>query len=550
MLLSLSVQNYALIEHLEIDFSANFSTITGETGAGKSILLGALGLIMGNRADLSALKDKEKKCIVEAAFKIEAYNLQQLFADNDLDYEATTIIRREILPSGKSRAFVNDTPTNLAELQLLTAYLIDIHSQHDTKELEQQEYQLSILDAMGNNAEVLKEYTAQLSTYKSLVKQLEILKEEQRQSSKEEEYNIFLLQELEAANLKSDEQEILEEELETLNNVEVIHENLAKTIALSQEEQIGFLNTLKESKNALQKIASFSSKYEELVARIQSVIIELEDVSDLCAEYVEKVIFDPERMNWLTSRLQLIYDLQKKHYVQTVSELLAIQASLNIKVGRVTGLGDEIQALYEKIESQEKQVTNLATILSNNRAKAIPDFSSKAEVILKELGIPNAAFQINLIPSISFLTSGKDELQLLFSANKGSNFGTLKKVASGGEMSRIMLAIKSILADFTQLPTIVFDEIDTGVSGEIALKMAEIMKQMSQKRQVFAITHLPQIAAKGNQHYKVSKFIQGETTLSKIEKLASEARIHELAEMLAGKNYTESAITHAKTLLN
>lgn len=550
MLLSLSVQNYALIEHLEIDFSANFSTITGETGAGKSILLGALGLIMGNRADLSALKDKEKKCIVEATFKIEAYNLQQLFADNDLDYEATTIIRREILPSGKSRAFVNDTPTNLAELQLLTAYLIDIHSQHDTKELEQQEYQLSILDAMGNNAEVLKEYTAQLSTYKSLVKQLEILKEEQRQSSKEEEYNIFLLQELEAANLKSDEQEILEEELETLNNVEVIHENLAKTIALSREEQIGFLNTLKESKNALQKIASFSSKYEELAARMQSVIIELEDVSDLCAEYVEKVIFDPERMNWLTSRLQLIYDLQKKHYVQTISELLEIQASLTIKVGRVTGLADEIQALSEKIESQEKQVTNLATVLSNNRSKAIPDFGSKAEVILKELGIPNAAFQINLIPSISFLTSGKDELQLLFSANKGSNFGTLKKVASGGEMSRIMLAIKSILADFTQLPTIVFDEIDTGVSGEIALKMAEIMKQMSQKRQVFAITHLPQIAAKGNQHYKVSKFIQGETTLSKIEKLASEARIHELAEMLAGKNYTESAITHAKTLLN
>lgn len=550
MLLSLSVQNYALIEHLEIDFSANFSTITGETGAGKSILLGALGLIMGNRADLSALKDKEKKCIVEATFKIEAYNLQQLFTDNDLDYETTTIIRREILPSGKSRAFVNDTPTNLAELQLLTAYLIDIHSQHDTKELEQQEYQLSILDAMGNNAEVLKDYTAQLSTYKSLVKQLETLKEEQRQSSKEEEYNIFLLQELEAANLKSDEQEVLEEELEALNNVEVIHENLAKTIALSQEEQIGFLNTLKESKNALQKIASFSSKYEELVARIQSVIIELEDVSDLCTEYVEKVIFDPERMNWLTSRLQFIYDLQKKHYVQTVSELLEIQASLTIKVGRVTGLGDEIQALSEKIESQEKQVINLATILSNNRAKAIPDFSSKAEVILKELGIPNAAFQINLIPSISFLISGKDELELLFSANKGSNFGTLKKVASGGEMSRIMLAIKSILADFTQLPTIVFDEIDTGVSGEIALKMAEIMKQMSQKRQVFAITHLPQIAAKGNQHYKVSKFIQGETTLSKIEKLASEARIHELAEMLAGKNYTESAITHAKTLLN
>lgn len=550
MLLSLSVQNYALIEHLEINFSANFSTITGETGAGKSILLDALGLIMGNRADLSALKDKEKKCIVEATFKIDSYHLQHVFEANELDYEATTIIRREILPSGKSRAFINDTPTNLAEMQILTTYLIDIHSQHETRELEQQDYQLGILDAIGANAELLKTYSVQLSNYKALVKQLETLKEEQRQSGKEEEYNVFLLQELEAAALKIDEQEKLEEELETLNNVEVIHESLSKTIALSNQEQIGFLTTLKESKNALQKIASFSSKYEELLERIQSVIIELEDISDLCAESIEKVIFDPERMNVLTFRLQLIYDLQKKHQVQTVNELISIQEALTSQVGRITSLEGEIQQVAKSIELQEKQLFDLTKIISANREKAIPEFNDKALSILKQLGIPHAAFQIKLIESDSFLSTGKDELQLLFSANKGADFGTIKKIASGGEMSRIMLAIKSILADFTQLPTIIFDEIDTGVSGEIALKMAEIMQQMSKKRQVFAITHLPQIAAKGNQHYKVSKFTQGENTWSKMEQLTTESRIHELAEMLAGKNYTETAIIHAKTLLN
>lgn len=550
MLLSLSVQNYALIEHLEIDFSANFSTITGETGAGKSILLGALGLIMGNRADLSVLKDKEKKCIVEATFKVDAYNLQFLFQENDLDYEATTIIRREILPSGKSRAFVNDTPTNLAELQNLTTSLLDIHSQNDTQELEQQNYQLELLDAIGGNQLVLKIYATQLNSYRALEKKIEVLLEEQKLSKAEEEYNLFLLQELESVALKIDEQELLEEELLTCSNVEVIHENLAKVIALSNEEQIGFLNTLKESKNALQKIASFSSKYEELFQRLQSVLIELEDISHLCTEYAERVTFDPERLNWLTSRLQIIYDLQQKHHVQTIEELLTIQQNLTSKLVRVTNLSDAIQQLKEESKVYEKELDELAFQISANRKKAIPEFCLKAEAILKELGIPNAKFQLDLQPVSTFLTTGKENLQFLFSANKGSSFGTIKKVASGGEMSRIMLAIKSILADFTQLPTIIFDEIDTGVSGEIALKMAEIMNKMSQKRQVFAITHLPQIAAKGNQQYKVSKFIQNETTLSKIEKLTPDARIQELAEMLSGKDYTESAIIHAKTLLN
>jgi len=550
MLLSLSVQNYALIQHLEIDFSANFSTITGETGAGKSILLGALGLIMGNRADLSALKDKEKKCIIEATFKVDAYNLQSLFLENDLDFEPITIIRREILPSGKSRAFVNDTPTNLAELQNLTASLLDIHSQNDTQELEQQNYQLDLLDAIGGNESILKIYTTQLTLYKAAVKQLESLREEQSTSSKEEEYNLFLLQELETVSLKINEQQELEEELQGLANVEVIHENLAKIITLSNEEQIGFLSTLKESKNALQKIASFSSKYQELLQRLQSVLIELEDISDLCTESAERVTYDPERLNWLTSRLQIIYDLQKKHQVQTIEELLTIQQDLTSKLVRVTNLSDEIQQLTEKNRVLEKELDELALLISANRKKAIPEFCSKAEAILKELGIPNAKFQLDLLPVTTFLTTGKENIQFLFSANKGTNFGTIKKVASGGEMARIMLAIKSILADFVQLPTIIFDEIDTGVSGEIALKMAEIMKQMSQKRQVFAITHLPQIAAKGNQQYKVSKFIQNETTLSKIEKLTPDARIQELAEMLSGKDYSESAIIHAKTLLN
>jgi DNA repair protein RecN (Recombination protein N) len=550
MLLSLSVQNYALIEQLNINFSNQFATITGETGAGKSILLGALGLIMGNRADLSSLKDKEKKCVVEASFEISKYNLKSLFEANDLDYEDTTIIRREILPSGKSRAFINDTPVNLSELQLLAENLIDIHSQHQTRELEQQNYQISILDAMGSNAQNLNEYTILLSDFKLKSKELEQAIADKNALFTAQEYNTYLLNELLQIGLHTNEQEELETELLSLNNSELITETLSKLVSSATDEQFGFISSIKDCKNALQKIAGFSSLYAEVFERLQSALIELEDIADTTFHLAEKNTYNPERLEFISNRLQTIYDLQKKHQVTSIEELLEIQNQLSEKVLLVDNLDEKIAKLNSYLANKTTELNSVANLISQNRGKAIPDFVSKISAILQELGMPDSQFKMDLNTSISFLSNGKDELELLFSANKGTSLGSFKKVASGGEMSRIMLAIKAILADFSKLPTILFDEIDTGVSGEIAIKMGEIMKKMSANRQVFAITHLPQIASKGDSQYKVSKETILENTISKIVKLNSEERIIEIAEMLSGKQITESAVSHAKTLLN
>ncbi len=550
MLLALSVNNYALIEQLNIDFTNQFATITGETGAGKSILLGALGLIMGNRADLSSLKDKEKKCVVEATFELSNYMLHSLFEANDMDYEATTIIRREILPSGKSRAFVNDTPVNLSELQLLAERLIDIHSQQQTRDLEQQEYQISILDAIANNAVVLKDYAIALSGYKQNIKSLDQAIAEKNALAVAQDYNLYLFTELQQVNLQPNEQADLEEELLNLNNSELISETLSKLITSANEEQFGFLNSLKDVKLAFQKIAPFSSLYADLFERLQSSIIELEDITETSLHLAEKNIYDPERLEFLSNRLQTLYDLQKKHQVTSVQELIDIRNQLDDKVVLVDNLEEQILALRQALEVKTNQLNEIADQITLKRREAIPVFVNQISAILSQLGMPDSQFKMDLISSASFLSNGKDELELLFSANKGSSLGAIKKVASGGEMSRIMLAIKSVLADFSQLPTILFDEIDTGVSGEIALKMGEIMKKMSANRQVFAITHLPQIAAKGNAQYKVSKQTIGENTISQIVKLSNDERIVEIAEMLSGKDITSSALTHAKTLLN
>jgi DNA repair protein RecN (Recombination protein N) len=550
MLLSLSVQNYALIEQLNINFSNQFATITGETGAGKSILLGALGLIMGNRADLSSLKDKEKKCVVEASFEISKYNLKSLFEANDLDFEDTTIIRREILPSGKSRAFINDTPVNLSELQLLAENLIDIHSQHQTRELEQQNYQISILDAMGSNAQNLNEYTILLSDFKLKSKELEQAISDKNALFTAQEYNLHLLNELEQVNLKLEEQSELEGELLSLNNSELITETLSKLVLGANEEQFGFITSIKDCKNALQKIADFSSSYAEVFERLQSALIELEDIADTTFHLAEKNTYNPERLEFISNRLQAIYDLQKKHQVTSIEDLLEIRNQLSEKVLLVDNLDEKILQLKDYLSQKTIDLSSISNTISKNRSEAIPVFVSKISAILYELGMPDSQFKMELNTSNSFLFNGTDELELLFSANKGTSLGSFKKVASGGEMSRIMLAIKAILADFSKLPTILFDEIDTGVSGEIALKMGEIMKKMSANRQVFAITHLPQIASKGDSQYKVSKVTIAENTISKIVKLNSEERIIEIAEMLSGKQITESALSHAKTLLN
>jgi len=550
MLLSLSIKNYALIESLETDFSNQFSVITGETGAGKSILLGALGLVLGNRADLSSLKDKDQKCIIEAQFNIVNYNLQSFFDENDMDYEDRTIIRREILPSGKSRAFVNDSPVNLQELQELGEMLLDIHSQHQTRELTEENYQIDILDAVANNGNLVSSYKNSLTDFKSTQKELKQFISEKEALVKEYEYNSFLLNELLAANLVDGEQESLEQELEQLSNVEFIKENFDRILAIANEEQVGAIVNLKEIKLALQKVAAFSSSNAQLLERLTSSLLEIEDIISECEQSNEKILADPERLELVNTKLQTIYNLQKKHQVQTIVELLVIQNELDAKVIRVDDLDGAINKLQSELNSKQARVDEIAKSISENRKKAAPILIEKIKSILSQLGMVEANFQIEINHTDSYNAKGKDEVILLFSANKGTSFGLLKKVASGGEMSRIMLAIKAILANYSKLPTIIFDEIDTGVSGEIAIKMGEIMKEMSKTMQVFAITHLPQIAAKGNSHYKVSKRNVGETTISELNLLTTEERIQQIAEMLSGKDITDSALQHAKALLN
>ncbi len=550
MLASLSISNFALIDKLGIDFSDGFSIITGETGAGKSILLGALGLVLGKRADLSSLKNKEEKCVIEAHFQIANYKLQPFFESNDLDYEDETIIRREILPSGKSRAFINDSPVNLQELQELSVFLIDIHSQHQTQELSEELFQFQIIDSVAHNQENINLYSAILSSFKKDKSQLSTLTSKLQSLLKEQDYNTFLLEELLSAKLKVKDQEELEQVYEQLNNVEFIKENIDKSLALANEEQFGILQNLKEIKIALQKTIAFSPEYQSLFDRINSVTIEFDDIISELSQQTENLVHDPENLELVNQKLQNIYNLQKKHQVNSVAELLDIQNDLDNKVVSVVELEFEINKLAAKIEKATTELDTLAINIRNNRLKAVPVLSEKLIFILEQLGMPNVRFNMELKETDHYFANGKDELQFLFSANKGSDFGLLKKVASGGELSRIMLAVKGILAQYSSLPTIIFDEIDTGVSGEIANKMAAIMKDMSGKMQVFSITHLPQIAAKGKMHYKVYKSIQGNTTISELKLLTFEERIVEIAEMLSGKDISDSALNHAKALLN
>jgi DNA repair protein RecN (Recombination protein N) len=550
MITTLSIKNYALIEKLSIDFSKGFSIITGETGAGKSIILGALGLVLGKRADLTSLKNKEEKCIIEAHFEISKYNLSPFFDSNELDYEDDTIVRREILPSGKSRAFINDSPVNLQVLQELSLFLIDIHSQQQTRELSDENVQFDIIDAIAQNSENIQEYQALLKSYKADKTKLNSLIKKQGESLKEQEYHSFLLNELVEANLKSGEQELLEDDFEKLNNVEIIKESLDKSLAVANEEQVGVLYNLKEIKGSLQKIASFSTDYNSLLERIISVAIEFDDISDELSRCSDKLVNDPVQLDFIGQKLQLIYNLQKKHQVSTVDELLEIQTHLENSVFELGNLEGEIEKLTLAIQEKSVLLDSQAAAIHNKRVEAVPVLSQKMITILATLGMPNVRFDIQVIESTTYYNNGKDEIQFLFSANKGTDFGILKKVASGGEMSRIMLAVKAILAQYSKLPTLIFDEIDTGVSGEIAIKMGEIMKEMSQTMQIFAITHLPQIAAKGNAHFKVSKSTIGEDTQSELKLLSEEERIIEIAQMLSGAVVSDSALNHAKALLN
>tara|TARA_B100000795_G_C22773144_1_gene428785 strand:- start:96 stop:1748 length:1653 start_codon:yes stop_codon:yes gene_type:complete len=550
LLASISIKNYALINELHIDFSSGLSIITGETGAGKSILLGALGLVLGNRADSSTLKNTTRKCIVEAILSVEKYNLQDFFETEDIDYEINTIIRREILPSGKSRAFVNDTPVTLSVLTALRSKLIDIHSQHQTLQVSDQQFQFQLLDAFANNESKLASYQRGLTQYTSEKKRLEEIQQAQREANLQYDYNSHLYNELLEANLVEDEQEVLEEKLEKINNVEEIKQNLSEALQIITDDTIGIQNLLYSLENKLTKIAPYSKEYQELSERISSVKIELDDIVSELESANEQVDFNPLEATQLNDRLQLIYNLQKKHYVNSISALLIILEELSIKVSTVENAEQRLLDQETIVTAIANKLDAVALKISEARKRIVPTVSKQLEAILDNLGMSHARFQIQNTLSENYYKNGKDVLSFLFSANKGGQFGELKKVASGGELSRIMLAIKKVLSENSQLPTIIFDEIDSGVSGEISNKMAHIMSQMSQQMQVITITHLPQIAAKGNQHYKVYKEELNNTTTTSLKQLSEDERIVEIAEMLSGKNISDSALTHARELLN
>lgn len=549
MLTSIHIKNFALIEELSMTFTAGFSTITGETGAGKSILLGALSLILGKRADLNSLKNKDEKCVIEAIFDLSLYDLNSFFEINDLDYEPITIIRREIAINGKSRAFVNDIPVSLQILQELAVFLIDIHSQNQTQELTEESVQFNIIDTIANHQSNIIDFENDFQFLKKIKHNISNLKENLKTANKERDYNAFLLEELQSAKIISNEEVELEARFKELNNVSDLKENLTKILTISVDENTGILQNMKETKYNFQKLSLISNSFTELSERCQSVLIEFDDIISETTNRLENLESDPAALELVNQKLQVINNLLKKHHVESTLDLLEIQSDLEHKLELASNFEIEIENLELQKKHIETELNEKANQISSNRKKAIPVLIDKLCFILDQLGMSNAKFKINLLPTNDFQSNGKDALEFLFMANKGSDFGLLKKVASGGEMSRIMLATKAILADFSKLPTIIFDEIDTGVSGEIANKMALIMKSMSKNMQVFSITHLPQIAAKGDTHFKVFKSTNHDKTTTELIKIEGDLRIVEIAEMLSGKDISESAINHAKVLL-
>lgn len=549
MLTALSIKNYALIDDLKVDFPEGFIIITGETGSGKSIMLDALSLILGKRADMSALRNKEEKCIIEAEFSLQNYEFQPLFQELDIDYDPQTIIRREILPSGKSRAFVNDVPATLEVLSRLGQVLVDIHSQHQTLALSDTSFQFAIIDAVANNKPLLTEYVQLHQLLKKEQRKLEELIEFQKNAKKEYDYNLHQLKELKSATLEEGILEELEESYEEASNIEDIKENVSESLYLLNDENIGILNNLRELKRSFSSLTEYKQLYRDLYERIESAFLELEDLASEISDIDESIEADPDNLEQISKQLNKIYSLQKKHSVATVEELIAIQQELEEAVSKTESVDIDLTKQKKIVEEQHTATLKKANQLHKAREKVIPALDKKLTNFMHELGMPNGRFSITLTTVDTFFANGNDELSFLFSANKGGEFGQLKKVASGGELSRIMLAVKAIMAEHTALPTIMFDEIDTGVSGEISQKMGDIMKQMSQNRQVFAITHLPQIAAKGAYHFKVFKEDSKGKTTTHLKLLTEEERVTELSEMLEGKNSGASARNHAIELL-
>jgi len=548
MLQHLSISNYALISYLEVDFSEGLSIITGETGAGKSIIIGAFSLILGQRADTGVLLDKTKKCIIEGSFNIKGFGWKDFFESNELDYDDQVILRREINQQGKSRAFINDSPVNLNLLKELGDKLVDIHSQHKTLSLNDSSFQLAVVDDYMQQAALLQEYRKEYSRFKNLNAELNSLVETEQKAKADKDYFQFQFDELEAATLVAGEQGQMENELQVLSHTEEIKTALTKALMALDSGDSNVVSLLNELQSQVSPLASFSPQLQEISKRLQSSYIELKDLSGEIENVSHQITFNPERIEQLTARLDNIYRLQQKHRLQTIEGLIALKDELSEKLFSISSLDDKITKLRKEVNEQFTLITKLASQISANRKKGIPSIEKELKVLLAALGIPNGEIQIN--QSVKEIAAdGTDNIRFLFSANKGSQAKDLSKVASGGELSRLMLSIKSLISQKNLLPTIIFDEIDMGVSGEVAAKVGTILNKMSMSMQVIAITHLPQIAGKGKTHYFVYKEIKGNTTESFIKKLSEKERITEIAKMLSGETLSKSAVETAKELL-
>lgn len=549
MLSHLFIQNYALIRNLDIDFQGGLTVITGETGAGKSILLGALGLILGKRADSNVLFDKSGKCIVEGSFNIEDYSLHDFFTKNDLDYEKITVLRREVNKNGKSRAFINDTPVNLSVLKQLAEKMIDIHSQHQTITLFDTNFQLAVIDSYGGLNEEVSNYRSLHQELLGEKNKLELLIQEEKQAQTELDYFNFLYKELEEAALRENEQNDLENEIEVQNHAEEIKTKLYHTAQLLGEDGNNILGQISEIKGNLSQLSEYGDKLGELSARIESSFIELSDISRDVESLMNSVSHNPQKAEEIKDRLDLIYNLQNKHRVNSVVELLEIKDDLSIKLNSISSLQDNIEELKEKVESAEQGIIEMAKNLSTKRAKLFPLIENEIVENIIKLGMPHARFSIENAQLEHAGKDGFDSIKFMFNANKGAELQDLNKVASGGETSRLMLAVKSLISQKNLLPTVIFDEIDMGISGSVANMVGEILVNLSTAMQVIAITHLPQIAGKGGTHYFVYKETEGDLTKTEIKQLQSEDRILEIAKMLSGHDVTSASVETAKHLL-
>ena len=549
MLKNLKIENYALIEHLDIDFTDGLSVITGETGAGKSIIIGALSLVLGHRADTKIILSDSGKCVVEAVFDISAYNLQHFFDQWELDYSDECIVRREVLPSGKSRAFINDTPVNLQQIKELITLLVDIHSQHENLLLSNADFQLNVVDTVADTSVELNQYRSIFDNYQTLRRQLKTLQRDAEKIIAERDYALFQFNQLKEAKLIDGEQDTLEEELKVMNHSQDITESLSTVSQIFDNDEIGVVSQLKTAANNIHRLSEYLGRADEFYERIDSAMIDIKDIAVEIDNILSNTEFSIERKNLVEDRLNMIYSLQQKHKAATVGELLDIQSDFEQKINLIDNFDEEIARLQRETADVESRLSEAAKRLTTKRMSVRKPVVEHVERMLNDLGMPNGRFEIVFSVLDGFAPSGADKIEFLFSANKNRPPLPISEIASGGEMSRLMLIVKSLISTTKALPTIIFDEIDTGISGEIAKKMGEIMEQMAENMQVIAISHLPQIASKGRTHYKVFKDETKDKTQTNIIQLSANERIMEIAEMMAGKNPSRSALDSAAEML-